>query len=50
MVKPGLPYLDVIARLKAELKAPITAYHVSGEYAMLEPLRPTVGWTVTKSC
>ena len=35
MVKPGLPYLDVIARLAAEHDIPIAAYHVSGEYAML---------------
>lgn len=43
MVKPGLPYLDVIARLKAELNAPVTAYHVSGEYAMLEAAAAN-GW------
>jgi porphobilinogen synthase len=36
MVKPGLPYLDVISRLRDELDAPIAAYHVSGEYAMLQ--------------
>ena len=35
MVKPGLPYLDIIARLAAEFEAPVAAYHVSGEYAML---------------
>jgi porphobilinogen synthase len=35
MVKPGLPYLDIIARLAAEHEVPIAAYHVSGEYAML---------------
>lgn len=43
MVKPGLPYLDVIQRLKSELKAPVTAYHVSGEYAMLEAAAAN-GW------
>lgn len=43
MVKPGLPYLDVIHRLKQELKAPVTAYHVSGEYAMLEAAAAN-GW------
>ena len=43
MVKPGLPYLDVIARLKSELQAPVTAYHVSGEYAMLEAAAAN-GW------
>ncbi len=36
MVKPGLPYLDVIRRVKDEFKAPTFAYHVSGEYAMLK--------------
>ncbi|MGB0964725.1 MAG: porphobilinogen synthase [Litorivicinus sp.] len=43
MVKPGLPYLDIIHRLKSELKAPVTAYHVSGEYAMLEAAAAN-GW------
>lgn len=36
MVKPGLAYLDIIARVKAEFGAPTFAYHVSGEYAMLK--------------
>lgn len=36
MVKPALPYLDVLAELRAETRLPIAAYHVSGEYAMLE--------------
>jgi porphobilinogen synthase len=36
MVKPGLLYLDVIARLRAATPLPIAAYHVSGEYAMLK--------------
>lgn len=36
MVKPGLPYLDVIRRVKDEFKAPTIAYHVSGEYAMIK--------------
>ncbi|MFB3853247.1 MAG: porphobilinogen synthase [Vicinamibacterales bacterium] len=35
MVKPALPYLDVIARVKAEFGVPTAAYNVSGEYAML---------------
>ncbi|MDW3220145.1 MAG: porphobilinogen synthase [Acidimicrobiales bacterium] len=35
MVKPAMPYLDVIARARAELDVPIAAYHVSGEYAMV---------------
>ena len=35
MVKPGMPYLDVLRRVKDEFKAPTYAYQVSGEYAML---------------
>ncbi|GAB7009823.1 porphobilinogen synthase [Halorubrum trueperi] len=35
MVKPGLPYLDVVADLREEFDHPIAAYNVSGEYAML---------------
>jgi porphobilinogen synthase len=35
MVKPGLPYLDVIHRIKTGFGVPTFAYHVSGEYAML---------------
>jgi porphobilinogen synthase len=36
MVKPALPYLDVISRVKTEFGVPTAAYHVSGEYAMLK--------------
>lgn len=36
MVKPGLPYLDVIRRVKDRFGVPTFAYHVSGEYAMLK--------------
>ncbi|MDK9722482.1 MAG: porphobilinogen synthase [Rhodospirillales bacterium] len=36
MVKPGLPYLDIIRRIKDEFKVPTLAYQVSGEYAMLK--------------
>src|SRR3954452_17674755 len=36
MVKPALPYLDVLARLKERTLLPLAAYHVSGEYAMLK--------------
>src|SRR5690606_36101598 len=36
MVKPGLPYLDVIARARDTFNVPIYAYQVSGEYAMIE--------------
>lgn len=35
MVKPAMPYLDVIARARAEVDIPVAAYHVSGEYAMV---------------
>jgi len=36
MVKPGMPYLDVIRRLRDNSDLPIAAYHVSGEYAMIK--------------
>ena len=36
MVKPGMPYLDIVRRVKAELGVPTYAYQVSGEYAMLK--------------
>jgi porphobilinogen synthase len=36
MVKPGLPYLDIILRVKREFQVPVFAYQVSGEYAMIE--------------
>jgi porphobilinogen synthase len=36
MVKPALPYLDVLTRVKARFRYPTAAYHVSGEYAMLK--------------
>ncbi len=35
MIKPGLPYLDVVARVKDQFRVPTFAYQVSGEYAML---------------
>jgi len=35
MVKPALPYLDVIHRVRQSVEVPVAAYHVSGEYAML---------------
>jgi len=43
MVKPGLPYLDVICRLRQESSLPIAAYHVSGEYSMLKAAHER-GW------
>ena len=36
MVKPALPYLDVVHRVKEATGAPLAAYHVSGEYSMLK--------------
>ncbi len=36
MVKPGLPYLDIITRVKNAFEVPVFAYQVSGEYAMIE--------------
>ncbi|MXP44439.1 porphobilinogen synthase [Allopontixanthobacter sediminis] len=36
MVKPGLPYLDIVAKVKARFEVPVFAYQVSGEYAMIE--------------
>ena len=36
MVKPGLPYLDIVAKVKARFDVPVYAYQVSGEYAMIE--------------
>jgi porphobilinogen synthase len=35
MVKPGMPYLDIVRRVKDEFRAPTYVYQVSGEYAML---------------
>ncbi|MEX0404895.1 porphobilinogen synthase [Aquibium sp. LZ166] len=43
MVKPGLPYLDIIRRLKDELRMPTFAYQVSGEYAMIKAAAAN-GW------
>jgi len=43
MVKPGMPYLDIVRRIKTELKAPTLVYQVSGEYAMLKAASEN-GW------
>jgi porphobilinogen synthase len=43
MVKPGMPYLDVVRRVKDEFKVPTFAYQVSGEYAMLKAAAQN-GW------
>lgn len=43
MVKPGLPYLDVVQRVKSHFAVPTFAYQVSGEYAMLAAAAQ-LGW------
>ena len=43
MVKPALPYLDIVAAVKAAVNVPVAAYHVSGEYAMLKAAAAN-GW------
>ncbi|MFT6397806.1 MAG: porphobilinogen synthase [Bradymonadia bacterium] len=49
MVKPGMPYLDVIRRVKDEYGAPTYAYQVSGEYSMLKAASER-GWLDEKKC
>jgi porphobilinogen synthase len=49
MVKPGLPYLDIVRRVKDEFKAPTFVYHVSGEYAMLKAACAR-GWLEERPC
>jgi porphobilinogen synthase len=48
MVKPGLPYLDIVRRVKDEFRAPTFVYQVSGEYAMLRAAIAN-GW-LPESC
>ena len=43
MVKPGMPYLDIVRRVKDEFRVPTFAYQVSGEYAMLKAAAQN-GW------
>jgi porphobilinogen synthase len=43
MVKPAVPYLDVVARARQEAGAPVAAYHVSGEYALIKAAAAN-GW------
>jgi len=43
MIKPGMPYLDIVRRIKDEFKAPTYVYQVSGEYAMLKAASQN-GW------
>ena len=49
MVKPGMPYLDIVRRVKDEFKAPTFVYQVSGEYAMLKAAAQN-GWLDGKKC
>jgi porphobilinogen synthase len=49
MVKPGLPYLDIVRRVKDEFGAPTFAYQVSGEYAMLKAAAQN-GWLAEEAC
>ena len=43
MVKPALPYLDVLAAVAAAVDVPVAAYQISGEYAMVEAAAAN-GW------
>ena len=49
MIKPGLPYLDIVQRVSQELQFPTFVYQVSGEYAMLKAAAQN-GWIDEKSC
>ena len=49
MVKPGMPYLDIVRRVKERFGVPTYAYHVSGEYAMLKAAAQN-GWLDERAC
>ncbi len=49
MVKPALPYLDIITRLRERTHLPLAAYHVSGEYAMIKAAAK-LGWLDERKC
>ncbi len=49
MIKPGMPYLDIVRRAKDEFKAPTFVYQVSGEYAMLKAAAQN-GWLDERAC
>ena len=49
MIKPGLPYLDIVRRVKDEFGAPTFVYQVSGEYAMLKAAAQN-GWLDERAC
>lgn len=49
MVKPGIPYLDIVKSLKDHFNMPTFVYHVSGEYAMLKAAAMN-GWLDEQAC
>ncbi len=49
MIKPGMPYLDIVRRVKSEFGAPTFVYQVSGEYAMLKAASQN-GWLDERAC
>jgi porphobilinogen synthase len=49
MIKPGMPYLDIVRRVKDTFKAPTFVYQVSGEYAMLKAAAQN-GWLEERAC
>jgi porphobilinogen synthase len=49
MIKPGLPYLDIVHRVKRKFGAPTFVYQVSGEYAMLKAAAQN-GWLDERAC
>ena len=49
MIKPGMPYLDIVRRVKSEFGAPTFVYQVSGEYAMLKAAAQN-GWLDEQTC
>lgn len=49
MIKPGMPYLDIVRRVKTELRVPTYVYQVSGEFAMLKAAAAN-GWLDERAC
>jgi porphobilinogen synthase len=49
MVKPGMPYLDILRRVKDTFRAPTFVYQVSGEYAMLKAAAQK-SWLTERAC
>ena len=49
MIKPGMPYLDIVCRVKEVFRVPTFVYQVSGEYAMLKAAAQN-GWLDEKAC